>query len=131
MPPSDEIMTPVTKPEAVQMAEIHALRQISDALSATNQSLHALAHDVREVRADVKEVREKVIRMEGEDLKAQLREVRADLRTALGRVDNLEKRGDRQDGALSVGGWVSKYAPWLVAIFMAGLAGIGLKGGGA
>ena len=129
MSAGDEIMTPVTKPEAVAMAEIHALRQISDALAATNQSLHALAHDVREVRADVKEVREKVIRMEGEDLKAQIREAKAEIRSLAKDVNDLQTIRDRQAGAMSVGGWVAKYAPWLVAIFMAGLAGIGIKTG--
>jgi len=129
MSAGDEIMTPVSKPEAVAMAEIHALRQISDALQATNQSLHALAHDVREVRADVKEVREKVIRMEGEDLKAQIREAKAEIRSLAKDVNDLQTIRDRQAGAMSVGGWIAKYAPWLVAIFMAGLAGIGIKTG--
>ncbi|HYC66632.1 hypothetical protein [Brevundimonas sp.] len=129
MSAGDEIMMPVAKPEAVSMAEIHALRQISDALTATNQSLQNLAHDVREVRTDVKEVREKVIRMEGEDLKAQLRETRKELRDLAKDVNDLQTVRDRQAGALSVGGWIAKYAPWLVAIFMAGLAGLGIKTG--
>lgn len=125
MSPADEIMTPVTKPEAVAMAEIHALRQISDALSATNQSLHALAHDVREVRADVKEVREKVIRMEGEDLKAQLREMKQDHRDALKRIDGLEGTRDQQRGAKSLVDWVRQTAPWLVGICLAVAAWFG------
>lgn len=129
MAPPDEIMTPVSKPEAVAMAEIHALRQISDALSATNQSLHALAHDVREVRADVKEVREKVMRMEGEDLKAQLRDIRGDFRNALKRIDDLESIRDQQRGAKSLIDWLRQTAPWLVALAMASLAGIGFKAG--
>lgn len=122
MSAGDEIMTPVSKPEAVAMAEIHALRQISDALSATNQSLHALAHDVREVRADVKEVREKVIRMEGEDLKAQLREIKADFRGAIKRIDDLEGIRDQQRGAKGLVDWLRQTAPWLAAIAM-GVAG--------
>lgn len=131
----DEIMTPVSKPEAVAMAEIHALRQISDALTATNQSLHSLAHDVREVRGDVKEVREKVIRMEGEDLKAQLREMRADYREMLNglirRVDDLEGTRDQHRGAKGLIDWLRQTAPWIVAMFMALAAGVGFKTGGA
>lgn len=122
MSAGDEIMTAVTKPEAVAMAEIHALRQISDALSATNQSLLSLSQDVREVRGDMRDVRERVIRIEAEDLKAEVKAL------AL-RTDALEKVKDRQDGAMSVGGWVSKYAPWLVALVLAGLAGLGFKAG--
>jgi len=127
-PAGDEIMTPVTKPEAVAMAEIHALRQISDALAATNQSLQNLAHDVREVRTDVKEVREKVVRMEGEDLKAQLREIKAELKAALTRVDNLEGTRDQQRGAKGLVDWLRQTAPWLVA---AGLGVVGWFGGRA
>ena len=129
MSAGDEIMTPVSRPEAVAMAEIHALRQISDALTATNQSLHALTADVREVRADVKEVRDKVIRMEGEDLKAQLRDLKSDVKAAVGRVDLLEQTRDRAAGVLGASAWMSKYAPWLFAIIMAAAAGFGLQSG--
>lgn len=124
----DEIMTPVSKPEAVAMAEIHALRQISDALAATNQSLQNLAHDVREVRTDVKEVREKVVRMEGEDIKAQIREIKTDLKAATTRVDHLEGTRDQQLGAKGLVDWLRQTAPWLVA---AGLGIVGWFGGWA
>lgn len=122
MSAGDEIMMPVPKPEAVAMAEIHALRQISDALQTTNQNLTVLA-------ADVKDVRERVIRIESQDMRGQIIELRGDLKAACIRIDALEATRDRQAGALSVGGWISKYAPWLVAIFMAGLAGLGIKSG--
>lgn len=104
------------------MAEIHALRQISDALSATNQSLQNLAHDVREVRTDVKEVRDKVNRMEGEDLKAQLRDIKAEFGGALKRIDDLEGIRDQQRGAKGLIDWLRQTAPWLVAVAV-GIAG--------
>lgn len=124
MSAGDEFIMPVSKPDAVAEMHLHALRQISDSLSMTNSTMASLA-------ADVKDVRERVTRMEGEDVKGDLRELKADMRAACKRIDDLETIRDRQAGVLSVGGWISKYAPWLVALVMAGLAGIGIKNGAA
>lgn len=135
--PEDEIMMPVPKPEAVVMAEIHALRQISDALTATNRSLATLT-------ADVRDVRERVIKIEAKDMDAKIAEyrsecrtscaeLRADIKAANVRIDVLEAAKDRTAGAMSVGAWLTKYAPWLVALIMAGMAGVGVgveKAGG-
>ncbi|KQW79703.1 hypothetical protein [Brevundimonas sp. Root1279] len=120
MSAGDEFIMPVLKPDAVAEMHLHALRQISDSLSATNNSLATLANDV-------KDVRERVIRMEGEDVKGDLREVKADLRAACKRLDDLETIRDRQAGALSVGGWLSKYFPWLFGLAATAAAAVGWK----
>lgn len=128
--PDDEIMMPVTKPEAVTLAEIHALRQISDALAATNRSLTTLT-------ADMRDVRERVIKIEAKDMDAKIAEyraecrttcaeLRADIKAATVRIDSLEGSRDKHTGVMSVGAWLTKYAPWLVALILAGMAGVGL-----
>lgn len=123
MPP-EEFMMPVSTPDAMAEMNIHALRQISDALTATNRSLTNLA-------ADVKDVRERVIKIEGQDVKGDLRDLKADVKANAQRIDVLERARDRQDGAMSVGAWLSKHAPWLLAGIAAFAAGVGIKMGGA
>lgn len=133
MSAGDEIMMPVAKPDAVAMAEIHALRQISDALQATNRSLLSLSDDV-------KDVRERVIKIEAKDVDAKITEYRgecratcaaltSDLKAACLRIDQLESIRDKQNGAMSVGAWLAKNAPWLLAGIAAFAAGLGLKDG--
>lgn len=128
---SAEILTPVQVPEAVELANIHALRQISDALTLTNRSLSNLA-------TDVKDVRERVIKIEAKDMDAKLAEYRAECRAACAeiksdvkavsvKVDALESARDRQTGMASVGSWFSRSMPWLIAVIAAGLAALGFK----
>ena len=126
-----EIIMPVAAPDALEMANIHALRQISDALTLTNRSLSSLA-------ADVKDVRERVIKIEAKDMDAKIAEYRSecrticatltsDLKAVVGRVDSLESARDRQTGMASVGSWFSRSAPWIIAVGAAVLAALGFK----
>lgn len=43
------------------------------------------------------------------------------------RLDALERFKNRIEGAGGVFGWVSKHAPWLLSVFLGGLAVFGLK----
>jgi histidinol dehydrogenase len=61
----EEFIMPVPKADAQVQMEIHALRQISDALSTTNKSLSNLTTDVRDVR-------ERMIRIEAKDIEAKI-----------------------------------------------------------
>lgn len=126
MSAGDEFIMPVSKPDAVAEMHLHALRQISDSLTATNRSLTNLA-------ADVKDVRERVIKIEAKDMDAKLTEYRGECReacAALGakveaacvRIDNLESLRDRRTGMVTVGSWFSRSAPWLIGMMGAAMA---------
>lgn len=118
----DEIMTPVTKPEAVSMAEIHALRGLTDAVGT-------LTRQVERMNAKVDDVRERVIKLEAREYERQIDGLSDRLGTALKRIDDLEGIRDQQRGAKALVDWFRQTAPWLLAMSMAILAGVGLKAG--
>ena len=120
---ADELMMPVAKPEAVSMAEIHALRGLTDAVSGLGRQVEAMG-------LKVDDVRERVIKIEAREYERQIEAQNEKLNAAFKRIDSLEAARGRQDGALGVGAWVTKYAPWLMAIVVSGLAAIGIRGQG-
>ena len=119
---ADEILTPVTKPEAVSMAEIHAMRGLTDAVSN-------LTRQVERMNAKVDDVRERVIKLEAREYERQIETLWDRLNTALKRIDDLEGTRDQQKGAKALIDWVRMTAPWLLALVMAVLAGLGFKAG--
>lgn len=119
MEPTDEIIMPVPKPEALSLAEIHALRGLTDAVGT-------LTRHVERIGAKMDDVRERVIRIEARDYERQIETLSQRLTAALTRIDGLESGRDRQAGAMDAGRFLTKYAPWLVALLMAGLAGVGI-----
>ncbi|MFN7128417.1 MAG: hypothetical protein ACK4OJ_05070 [Brevundimonas sp.] len=119
---ADEIMTPVTKPEAVSMAEIHAIRGLTDAVGT-------LTRQVERMNTKVDDVRERVIKLEAREYERQIEGLNDRLGDALKRIDGLEGTRDQQKGAKALVDWLRQTAPWLVALAMAALAGIGLKTG--
>lgn len=129
----DEVMMPVTKPQALQQIEIQVLRQISDTLVAQGKSLTTMTerlHDVRErlIRIESQEMSKKLEQVEREAATAREKIV-GDLNKACDRINTLEAAQDRRSGAVGLVEWFAKYTPWLVAILAAGAAGIGLQKG--
>ena len=122
MSAGDEIMTPVTKPEAVSMAEIHAMRGLTDAVAS-------LTRQVERMNAKVDDVRERVIKLEAREYERQIEGLNERLGAAMKRIDDLEGTRDQQRGAKGLVDWMRQTAPWLVALGMAALAGLGLKAG--
>lgn len=120
MSAGDEIITPVSRPEAVSMAEIHAMRQLTDAVAA-------LGRQVERMNSKVDDVRERVIKLEAREYERQIEALNDRLGSALKRIDDLEGTRDQQRGAKGLIDWVRQTAPWLIAIAMAGLAAMGLK----
>ena len=115
-------MTPVTKPEAVSMAEIHAMRQLTDAVSA-------LGRQVERMNSKVDYVCERVIKLEAREYERQIEGLNDRLSDALKRIDGLEGTRDQQKGAKALVDWIRQTSPWLLAMVMAILAGVGLKAG--
>lgn len=124
MSAGDEIMIPVTKPEAVAMAEIHAMRGLTDAVAS-------LTRQVERMNTKVDDVRERVIKLEAREYERQIEGLNDRLTATLKRIDDLESTRDQQRGAKSLVDWVRQTTPWLLAGIAAFVAGIGLKGGAA
>jgi hypothetical protein len=120
--------------------------------------IHGIDNRVSEIREDAREARDAATRLTerfgAQDLPTKMAELRADLEKWVAasrsdlvnamdkvtretraasedherRIADLERFKNRLEGASGVFGWMSKNAPWLIAILMAGLAAIGLKG---
>lgn len=115
----DEIMMPVPKPEATAMAEIHALRGLTDAVAT-------LTRQVEKMNGKVDDVRERVIKLEAREYERQIEALNERLCTYEARVNDLEGTRDKQLGAKSMLDWIRQFTPW----FLAGLAGYGIKASG-
>ena len=133
MSAGDEIIGAIGKPEALVHAEIHAMRQVADAISLqgkqTVEHIAASTRAMEKLSDKVDGMNERLIRLEEQKHGREIESLKDEIKGLSDEVDGLKSLRDRQAGAMSVGGWISKYAPWLVAIFMAGLAGIGIKTG--
>ena len=117
---NDEVMTPVSTHEALSLAEIHVLRQISDNLASQGRQLERMNEKVDDVR-------ERVIGLEKSGYDKRLEALKGDLTKALERIDTLESQRDQVKGAAPLWTWLSKNAPWLFAGIAAFVAGWGIK----
>ena len=125
-------MTPVTRPDAVAMAEIHAMRQLADAVSgqtkAFSEAMSATTRVLEKLSDKVDGINTRLDRLEEAKHGREIDALKGDIKAIAARVDGLEGVQDRQAGAMGVGTWITKHAPWLVALVMAGLAAVGWKG---
>lgn len=117
----DEVMMPVPKPEAVSMAEIHAMRGLTDAVST-------LTRQVERIGGKVDDVRERVIKLEAREYERQIEGLNDRLGLALKRIDDLEGTRDQQKGAKALVDWLRQTAPWLLAVGAAVFAGFEIGG---
>lgn len=124
MSAGDEFIMPVTKDEATSLAEIHAMRGLTDAVSA-------LGRQVERMGAKVDDVRERVIKLEAREYERQIEALNERLSAAFKRIDDLEGTRDQQRGAKGLFDWARQSVPWLLALTMAALAGLGIKEGSA
>lgn len=114
-------MTPVSKPEAVSMAEIHAMRGLTDAVAT-------LTRQVERIGGKVDDVRERVIKLEAREYERQIEGLNERLAAALTRIDNLEGTRDQQKGAKALIDWLRQTTPWLLAIAASVFAGLEIGG---
>lgn len=117
-------MMPVSKPEAVSMAEIHALRAVSDAMVALGRRFESM-----EGKFD--DVRERVIKMEAREYERQIEVLSGRLEAYEQRINDLEGTRDQQKGAKAIVDWLRQTTPWLLAGIAAFAAGLGIKATGA
>jgi hypothetical protein len=117
-----QVMTAASPTEVMHGIEITVLRQMGDNLAAQTRALDKLSDKVDDVR-------ERVIRLESQKTHIEVAAIQKRMDNALERIDDLEAQQDRSAGAESVWAWLSKNAAWLVALILAGIAGLAFKGG--
>ena len=105
------------------MAEIHAIRGLTDAVGT-------LTRQVERMNTKVDDVRERVIKLEAREYERQIEGLNERLGAALKRIDDLEGTRDQQKGAKALVDWLRVTAPWLLAGLAAFAAGVGLSKGG-
>lgn len=139
MSAGEEIMMPVATPDANALAGINAMRQVADTLrvlsdAVTNQGKAQAAQSAASTKA-LENLAEKVdgmntrlIRLEEAKHGREIERLETMANKMGERVDALEVIRDKQSGALGATGWVAKYAPWLLAIAAAAIAGLGVEG---
>lgn len=110
----------VPKPEAVSMAEIHAIRGLTDAVAT-------LTRQTERMNAKMDDVRERVIKLEAREYERQIETLNGRLETYETRINDLEGTRDQQRGAKSLLDWLRQFAPFLFAFG----AGFGIKAAGA
>lgn len=135
MPSSEEIMVPVSKPEAMVQAEIHAMRTLADAVQAQGKSITehmgASTRALEKLGEKVDDMNGRLIRLEEQKHGREIERLDGALQKALTRVDSLEQTRDKAVGAGALVTWLRQTAPWLIAILASGAAVFGVKATGS
>jgi archaellum component FlaC len=105
---------------ALMQAHIHALRQIGDSMTSMNRRFDGLSEKVDDVR-------ERVIGLEKSGYDVRLSAIKSDMDKMQSELNTLKSQRDQALGAMSLGTWLSKNAPWLLAGIAAFAAGLGFK----
>lgn len=105
----ESVIQPVPKAEAVGLAEIHAIRGLTDAVSG-------LTRHIERIGGRVEDVRERVIKLEAKETDAKLAEGREKMNNLSDRLNALESVRDQQKGAVGLVDWLRQTTPWLLAI---------------
>lgn len=120
----DEVMMPVSTPEAFRHAEIHAMRQLGDAVTAQTkffgEAMGANTRALERLVDKVDDVDRRLIRVEEAKHGRDIERVAASLVTLADRVNGLESTRDQAKGVGSSVGWVTRNAPWLITLLIAG-----------
>ena len=124
-----DVMMNVPHPEALRQAEIHAMRQMADAVTAQTKFFgEALAANTRSLERAIgklDEVNERLIRVEEQKHGKAIEGLQEELRGAFRRINDLESTRDQQKGAKVLVDWLRQTAPWLIALGAAALAAAG------
>lgn len=106
-----KLMMAVSDENASQLIEIEAMRQIVDNLRRLNdrsEEQSKLMHNM-DKRLD---------RIEQNKLDRMVEKI-------VERVDALERKEDRREGAMGLAKWVKDFGPWLLAVLLAMVAALG------
>lgn len=130
-PHPGEVLTSMPTLEALMQAHIHALRQVGDNMERMDRRFEGMANKVEQLTESVIGLEKSGYDQRLASLKVDLEKVQAkhvlDLEKVQTQVDVLKSQRDQALGAMSLTGWLTKYAPWLLAGIAAFAAGAGLK----
>lgn len=88
-------------------AELLALRQMADSLTSLTREMMTNREVMATIREDLAVIRER---------QSQHSETKEELRTMKTRLELVEQRHMRQDGAMGFASWMKDFGPWLVAV---------------
>lgn len=92
-----------------KQAEIMALRQIGDILKTVSQEMAAQRKDMSEVKVDIAVMKER---------QSQNQELRETVKALEGKIEVLEARNLREDGAVTFLTFLKDFGPWLAALLV-------------
>lgn len=128
-PEDEQVFMSVPKSDALAAAEIHAIRQMAEAVNAQTKFFgEALAANTRSLERAVEkldEVNERLIRVEEQKYGKAIEAVQDELRSAFRRINDLESTRDKQSGAKALFDWLRVTTPWLFAVGAGALAYFG------
>jgi hypothetical protein len=104
-----EIFTPIKEGDLLHHAEILTLRQITTNLEAIAQELQASRRDMTEMKVDVAIIKER---------QTQSVELKQKISALEGKVDVLELRNTKQDGAYSLVALLKDFGPWIFGLLV-------------
>lgn len=131
LPEDGQVMMSVSPPDALRQAEIHAMRQMADAVTAQTKFFgDALSANTRSLERAVEkldEVNERLIRVEEQKYGKAIDGIDIKIGGILARIDALESIRDKQSGAKALIDWLRATTPWLVGLILGALAFSGWK----
>lgn len=131
MSEEEQILMSVGKPEALAHAEIHAMRQLADAVTAQSkffgEVMQANTRALERVVERVDDMNSRLIRLEEQKHGREIENVRSEMSGAFRRINDLESTRDQQKGAKALVDWLRVTAPWLIAIALGVMAALGWK----
>jgi len=129
----EQIMMSVDKPEALVAAEIHAMRQVADAIAL--QGKQVSAHMEANTRAmerlgeRVEGMNSRLIRLEEQKHGREIERLVGWIEKIDSRIDKMQSLHDQQKGAKALVDWLRQTAPWIFAVGAAAIAAAGWKPG--
>ena len=122
------------------MAEIHALRQVGDAVAAQSRMFsdfmtgvikaqEALTKSIDAMRGDVQTMDRRLTRVEEQKHGRDIEKLSGELKEASARINTLESNLDQAKGAKAFFEWLRTATPWLFALVVGGAAYFGWKPG--
>ncbi len=106
---SGEIFTPIKEGDLLHHAEILTLRQITTNLEGIAKELQASRADMTEMKVDVAIIKER---------QTQTSELKEKIAALEQKVDLLEARNTKQDGAYTFVAMLKDFGPWLFGLFV-------------
>lgn len=109
-----EIFTAKSEESVLREAELLALRQMADNVSAMTRELVTNREVMTELRIDMASIKER--QAQHSEFKDFLLELKDEQKTMTDRIVAIERRNAQQDGAVGFVQYVKDFGPWLLAI---------------